>query len=86
MNQNVIAAADQAVEMLEPALVTLMDIFGDSQQQGPVRVAAARAALDFGLKLADKVDPEQGTLEKLDAILQELRGSVGADGEPEGWD
>ena len=86
MNEQVIAAAEQAVDMLEPALVTLLDIFGSSEQPGAVRVAAARATIDYALKLGDKVDPEQNTLQKLDELLEELRRSVGADEEPEDWD
>ena len=78
MNEKVMAAADHAVEMLEPALVTLMGIFGDNEQQGSVRVTAAKAVLDYGLKLADRADPEYAALAKLDALLDEFRGRVGS--------
>lgn len=75
MSEYMSAAADQAAEMLEPALVTLTDLM-DSGQPGPVRIAAAKAAIDYALKLADRKDTEAGTLEKLDALLQEVRESI----------
>ena len=79
MNDYISAAAEQAAEMLEPALVTLIDLL-DGEQPGPVRIAAAKAAIDYALKLADKKEAEAGTLEKLDAILDDFRASVGGDG------
>lgn len=75
MSEYVSAAVEQAAEMLEPALVTLTDLM-DSEQPGPVRIAAAKAAIDYALKLADRKDTEAGTLEKLDALLQEVRESI----------
>lgn len=73
------AAADRAAELLPDALAVLGELMADSDQAGPVRVAAAKATVDYALRLADKRDVEAGTLAKLDAILEEFRASVGAD-------
>ena len=80
MNENMRAVAGQAAELMPGAVATLGELMVSSAQPGPVRVAAAKAVIDYALKLDDKQDA--GTLAKLDAILEEFRRSVGADAEP----
>lgn len=82
MNEHMRAAADQAEELMPDALQQLRYLMNDSSQPGGVRVTAAKAVIDYALKLADRKDIEAGTLEKLDALFAEFRRSVGADGEP----
>ena len=82
MNENMRAAADQAEELMPKALSVFGGLMEDSNQPGPVRVAAAKATIDYGLKLAERKDIEAGTLEKLDALFADFRKSVGACPQP----
>ena len=56
------------------ALGVLVDLMGDQQQTGPVRVAAAKGVIDYALKLAER-DHDAG-LENLDAALEDMRNLV----------
>ena len=84
MNEGgILALSVEAVEAAPYALASLVNLHSDGAQPGAVRVAAARAVIDYALKLNDKVDSDQSTLQKLDALLAEVRGSAGADEEAE---
>lgn len=56
------------------ALGVLVELMGDQQQTGPVRVAAAQGVIDYALKLAER-DHDAG-LENLDAALEDMRNLV----------
>lgn len=51
VSENLQNAAEKACEYLDPALITLMDLIGDSTQTGPVRIAACKTIMDYALKL-----------------------------------
>ena len=53
-----------------PALMTLDQIFRDSEQNGAVRSQAARTLLEFSLKLTEQSDVLE-RLDKLEKIMQE---------------
>lgn len=77
MNENISKAAETAEQLLPDALATLGTLMQDSNQAGPVRVAAAKATIDYALKLSERKDAEVGTLRKLDEMLEEFRASFG---------
>ena len=56
------------------ALGVLVELMGDQQQPGPVRVAAAKGVIDYALKLAER--EHDAGLEKLDAALEDMRNLV----------
>lgn len=62
-------AAVQAKMSLSPALSTLREIVEDQSSAVPVRVQAARALLDYGLKLTEIMD----VLERLEALEERGR-------------
>ena len=65
-------AAELACEQLEPALLTLMDLIGDKDQAGAVRVSASKLIIDTALKLdarALTVGRTENQLAKLDELL-----------------
>lgn len=75
-------ATNQAAEALEPALTTLLDLAGDSQQTGAARVSACKVLLDYGLKLdAYNQDLERHaeSSAKLDEMLGYWRHLSGED-------
>lgn len=49
-------AVRQAQKSLSPALDTLNDIMQDDDQNGQIRVSAARSLLEFGLKATEQLD------------------------------
>ncbi|MBQ3277490.1 MAG: hypothetical protein IJH47_10675 [Oscillospiraceae bacterium] len=64
-------AAAQAKQSLSPALSTLREILEDQTLPGAVRVSAARALLDYGLKLTEIAD----IIPRLEALENDARGS-----------
>ncbi len=64
------SAAAQAKRALCPTLGTLQEITKDAGQPGSVRVSAARAVLEFGIKLIEQSD----ILTKLDKLENQLMG------------
>lgn len=57
-------ATRQAQRNLEPAVDTLQEIMRDNEQNGQIRVSAARSLLEYSLKLSERVD----ILERLDIL------------------
>lgn len=53
------AATDQAKAALSPAVERLSTIVYDDQQQPQQQIAAARAVLEYGLRLIEAADIEQ---------------------------
>lgn len=49
-------AAAQAKQSLSPALSTLQEVMQDADQNGQVRVSAARSLLEFGMRLTEQAD------------------------------
>ena len=49
-------AAAQAKQSLSPALSTLKEVMTDTEQNGQIRVSAARSLLEFGMKLTEQAD------------------------------
>ena len=68
-------AAAQAKQSLSPALSTLQEVMQDADQNGQVRVSAARSLLEFGMKLTEQAD----ILNR----LQELEAAMGDGGRHE---
>lgn len=62
-------AARQAQQTLSPALTTLRQIMEDSEQNGQIRVSAARSLLEFGLKATEQLD----IMERLTALEEALQ-------------
>lgn len=65
-------AASQAKQSLSPALSTLREVMQDADQNGQVRVSAARSLLEFGLRLIEQAD----VLTRLDALEKSLGGNT----------
>lgn len=63
-------AVRQAQKSLSPALKTLNDIMRNDDQNGQIRVSAARSLLEFGLKATEQLDIVD-RLEKLEASQNE---------------
>ena len=61
-------AAAQAKQSLSPALSTLKEVMTDTEQNGQIRVSAARSLLEFGMKLTEQAD--------ILARLQELETAI----------
>lgn len=49
-------AVRQAQKALSPALTTLEEIMKDDEQNGQIRVSAARSLLEFSLKATEQLD------------------------------
>ena len=80
INDYLSIAAEQAAASAGTALDVLAEIMADVDQTGPVRVAAAKAVVDFALKLHDQEGQGDGsTLAKLDEVLAELRAQAETD-------
>lgn len=62
-------AAAQAKQSLSPALSTLREIVEDQYVPAAARVSAARALLDYGLRLTEIID----IIPRLEALENELR-------------
>ena len=70
--QSLVEDATSAAKMaLSPALSTLMEIVEDVTENAPTRVSAARAALEFSLKVIEKTELQK-KLAELEAVLREL--------------
>lgn len=67
------AAARQAQQALHPAIDTLRDIMRDDEQNGQVRVSAARSLLEYALKLTEQAD----ILGRLDDLERQIGGEHG---------
>lgn len=65
------AAAAQAKQSLAPALSTLREIVEDPEVGAAARISAARALLDYGLKLTEIAD----IIPRLEALENDARGS-----------
>lgn len=52
-------ATDKAKAAMPPAIDRLRGIVGDDQQQPQQQIAAARAVLEYGLRLVETTDFEQ---------------------------
>lgn len=63
------AATRKAQTGFDPALDALLAIVSDDTQQPTARIAAARAVLEFGLKLTEKTD----ILARVEEIEQTLK-------------
>lgn len=57
-------AVRQAQKTLSPALTTLEEIMRDDEQNGQIRVSAARSLLEFSLKATEQLD----ILDRLEAL------------------
>lgn len=57
-------AVRQAQRALSPALTTLEEIMKDDEQNGQIRVSAARSLLEFSLKATEQLD----ILDRLEAL------------------
>lgn len=63
-------AAAQAKQSLSPALSTLQEVMQDADQNGQVRVSAARSILEYGLKLVEQADV-LARLDELEAAIND---------------
>jgi len=61
-------AAAQAKQSLSPALSTLREVMESEDQNGQIRVSAARSLLEYGLKLTEQADILD-RLESLEAMM-----------------
>lgn len=66
-------AVRQAQKALSPALATLEEIMKDDEQNGQIRVSAARSLLEFSLKATEQLD----ILDR----LTELEAAIGGEHE-----
>jgi catalase (peroxidase I) len=62
-------ATRQAQRNLTPAVSTLQEIMQDPEQNGQVRVSAARSLLEYSMKLSERVD----ILERLDELEEAMK-------------
>lgn len=67
------AATRKAQTGFDPALDALLAIVSDNKQQPAARISAARAVLEFGLKLTEKTD----VVARVDEIVQILKAAEG---------
>lgn len=67
-------AAAQAKQSLSPALSTLREVMESEEQNGQVRVSAARSLLEFGMKLTETTD----ILTRLTELERQLGGDTSA--------
>lgn len=61
-------ATRRAQKNLEPAVNTLKELMEDREQNGQIRVSAARSLLEYSLKLSERVD----ILDRLDKLEESL--------------
>lgn len=61
-------ATRRAQKNLEPAVNTLKELMEDREQNGQIRVSAARSLLEYSLKLSERVD----ILERLDELEEAM--------------
>ena len=62
-------ATRKVQQTLDPAVAVLREIMEDSDENGQVRVSAARSVLEYGLKMTEQTD--------IITRLQELEAAVG---------
>lgn len=60
-------AARTAQRTLDPAIAVLNEIMQDSEENGQIRVSAARSVLEFGLRMTEQLD----ILARLDELEKE---------------
>ena len=65
-------AAQQGKQILSPALTVLKEIMLDAEESAAARVSAAKAAIDFALKLSEAVDVV-ARVDELEKILAEVQ-------------
>ena len=64
-------ATRKVQQTLEPAVAVLQEIMEDSDENGQVRVSAARSVLEYGLKLTEQTD--------ILTRLKELEAAIGGE-------
>ncbi len=64
-------ATRKVQQTLDPAVAVLREIMEDSDENGQVRVSAARSVLEYGLKMTEQTD--------IITRLQELEAAVGGE-------
>lgn len=64
-------ASHKAQQSLHPALDALRSIMQDEDQNGQIRVSAARSLLEYSLKLSERAD----ILDRLDELEKSLGGT-----------
>ena len=62
-------ATRKVQQTLDPAVAVLREVMEDSDENGQVRVSAARSVLEYGLKMTEQTD--------IITRLQELEAAVG---------
>ena len=62
-------ATRKVQQTLDPAVAVLREIMEDSDENGQVRVSAARSVLEYGLKMTEQTD--------IITRLQELEAAIG---------
>lgn len=67
-----------AIEQAGGAVGVLVELMSDQTQAGPVRVASAKAVIDYAVKLS--AAGQADTLAKLDRLLEEMHSCY--DGDP----
>lgn len=68
-------ATRKAQQTLDPAIAVLREIMENGDENGQVRVSAARSVLEYGLRLTEATD--------ILSRLQELAAAMGGEGEHE---
>ena len=63
----------QARQIISPALSVLVEIMGDGSESTPARISAAKAAIDYALRLREAVDTSI-RLSELERAIIELEG------------
>lgn len=64
-------ATRKVQQTLDPAVAVLREIMEDSDENGQVRVSAARSVLEYGLKMTEQTD--------IITRLQELEAAIGGE-------
>ena len=66
-------ATRQAQQSIAPALAVLREIMEDQEEQAPARISAARATLEYSLKMTETLDI-LGQLKELERWKEETDG------------
>jgi hypothetical protein len=66
-------ATREAQRAISPALAVLREIMEDQEQQAPARISAARATLEYGMKMTETLDILE-QLNELEAWRREADG------------
>lgn len=64
-------ATRKVQQTLDPAVAVLREVMEDSDENGQVRVSAARSVLEYGLKMTEQTD--------IITRLQELEAAIGGE-------